>query len=56
MSGYSVVIHFRTDRSATLLFKFKTLAFAKATAWRGIESIARSAPRYLRERDFINRP
>ncbi len=28
----------------TLLFKFKTLAFASATSRRGIESIARSAP------------
>jgi len=42
--GYSVVIHLRTDRSVTLLFKFKTLAFASATSRRGIESIARSAP------------
>ena len=30
-------------------------AFASAAAWRGIEPIARSAPRYVRERDFINR-
>jgi hypothetical protein len=31
-SGYSVVINFRTDRSATLLFNFKTSEFKPLSA------------------------
>jgi hypothetical protein len=53
-----VLINIRTDRSATLLFNFKTPAFASAMAGPGsadIESTARSAPAYVRERGFINR-
>ena len=65
-SGYSVVIHFRTDRSATLLFKFKTLALRcrgseasnrshgvqPATRVSGTSSIARDNEQIGKYHDF----
>jgi hypothetical protein len=54
-SSYLPFVHFRTDHWATLLFNFKTPAFASAMVWPSIESTAKSAPRYVRKRGFINR-